>query len=49
MIADAWVNEFIAELCKLHPEVLDWASDEIPDIIKQIRGRTSETAKASIS
>ena len=39
MIADAWVNEFVAELCRRHPEVIDWPSDEIPDIIEYIEIR----------
>jgi len=43
MIADAWIDDFITELCKLHPEVLDWPSHEITDIIEHIESRASNS------
>ena len=39
MINDQWVHAFIAELCRRHPEVIDWPSDEIPDIIELIESK----------
>ena len=39
MINDQWVHAFIAELCRRHPEVIDWPSDEIPNIIELIESK----------
>jgi hypothetical protein len=51
MVAGEWVNKFIAELCKLHPEVIDWPSHEIPEIIERIKitGQQLQTTAASTS